>query len=111
MTPADRRRAGGLVVVELRGPIAEHQAKQLCGRVEAQILRGAPREIRCDIRGTADLSVVDALARLALIAQRFDGSLDVRSAGDDLAALLVLTGLEVIIAKRLEPRGQPEACE
>jgi len=97
--------------VELRGPLTEHQAEQLCGRVEAQLSLGAPREIRCHIRGTVDLSIVDVLARLALIAQRLGRCLDVRSTGGDLEALLVLTGLEVIVAQRLEPRGQPEACE
>jgi hypothetical protein len=96
--------------VQLRGPLTEHQAQQLCGRVEAQLSLGAPREIRCHVRGTVDLSIVDALARLALIAQRFGSCLDVRSGGD-LEALLVLTGLEVITARRLEPRRQPEAGE
>lgn len=55
---------------------------------------GSARVLVCDVHDTVDLVVVDLLARLALTARRQQARLLVRAAGDDLPALLRLTGLD-----------------
>ncbi len=66
-----------------------------------------------------DLGVVDALARLQLVAMRQGCSIRLRDVGDDLAGLLELVGLTGLIAgdpggrgrSGLEAGGQAEGLE
>lgn len=70
----------------------------------------------------ADLGLVDALARLQLVARALGGSLCIRNPGDDLCALIELVGLaDVLVCRwepprevdplRLEADGEPECRE
>ena len=58
---------------------------------------------------SADLALVDALARLQLAARRHGLSVRVRDASEDLRALVELAGLAGVLG--IEPRGQPELRE
>ena len=55
-----------------------------------------------------DLGVIDALARLHLVAKRLGCELVLREASDDLCLLLGLVGLERLLG---EPRRQTEGGE
>lgn len=66
----------------------------------------------------ADLTLVDALARLQLAARRFGCSIRVHGTGADLGALLELVGLAEVLpskqqptALRLELTGEAEGLE
>jgi hypothetical protein len=62
----------------------------------------------CRLRGTADLAVLDALARLQLVARRCGMRCDVHAAGD-VAELLDLTGMADALrqaVREAEPREQ-----
>lgn len=62
----------------------------------------------CELVGAADLDVVDALARLQLVARRSGMRCEVQVAGEQLCGLLDLTGLAQAL---LQPVGQPEPRE
>ena len=67
-----------------------------------------------DVR--TDLTLVDALARLQLAAQRFGCSIRVHGSGDDLGALLELVGLADVLpatsgGSGLELGGEAEGLE
>ena len=94
------------VVVEVRGPLSLEGARQLCSRVDGLLQQGA---VVCELTGTPDLAVVDALARLTLAAHRRGTRLTIT--GDD-RGLLVLTGLEVLRqAEATEQRGVEEVVD
>lgn len=58
----------------------------------------------------ADLALVDALARLHLVARRLGGGLEVRGAGPDLRALIELAGLADVLLP-VEAGGEAEGGE
>ena len=62
----------------------------------------------CELTGPADVAVVDALARLQLVARRRGLRCDVRVEGPELIGLLDLLGLRGALG---QPVGQAEACE
>jgi hypothetical protein len=62
---------------------------------------------RLDPRG-ADLALVDALMRLALLARRAGSRVVLRGASDELLGLLALVGLAGVLGVEVEPRRQPE---
>ena len=82
----------------VRGPLGSDGAERLCAHVEQLLREGA---VVCDLQGTTDLGVVEALARLRLMAHRLHAHLSVT--GDD-QGLLALTGLEVL--RQSEPGEQ-----
>lgn len=86
------------VVVEVRGPLGPGGSRLLCEQVRRLLQDG---NVTCDLQGTADLGVVDALARIALMAKGLGRQ--VCLSGDD-GGLLALTGLEVI--RQAEAREQ-----
>jgi hypothetical protein len=65
--------------------------------------------VRCPNAGRADLSLIDALARLQLVAQRMGWSLRVRGPSAQLRALIDFVGLAGVLA--LEPGGEAEVGE
>jgi hypothetical protein len=111
MVAADPPEMRTPLVVELRGPLAPAQVSRLCARVQALLLADRGRGLVCELRGPPDLGVVDALARLQVMARRLDVRLRVRPTSDGFRALLGLTGLEHAVPERLEPGGQVEAGE
>jgi ABC-type transporter Mla MlaB component len=81
---------------------------RLLGELE-QRLRGAPiEEICCDVRGAqADLTVLDVLARLALLARRSGVTISFDGLGPELLALIELAGLTDLLASPPVPRSHP----
>jgi hypothetical protein len=78
------------VVVQVRGPLGPAGAQLLCARARQLLLHG---DLVVDLQGPVDLGVVEALARIALLAKRLGACVSVT--GDD-QGLLALTGLEVL---------------
>ncbi len=103
--------AAGIVVVQVRGPVSADQAQRLYARLEAHLDQQDPVCVLCRVLGPADLSVVDVLAHVALIAGRRRTSVRVSSACGDLAGLLTLTGLASVVTVESESCRQPEAGE
>jgi hypothetical protein len=108
------------LVIELRGPFTAAQADLLCSHGVTVMGAGAGHEITCDVYGRIDLSVIDVLARLQLLARRSGAFLRIRSpgsTGEALHSLLALTGLACLEQTRfepleaLEPRRQAETGE
>ena len=87
---ADRSR----LRLELRAPLAASEGDRACEHVRMLLAAGGTRLLVCDVHGTADLGLVDVLARLTLTARRAGARMRVRSATTDLAGLLRLTGLD-----------------
>jgi hypothetical protein len=71
-------------------------------RNDAEITLG---RLRCE---WLDLGVVDAIARLHVVAKRLGCSLQLRDASDELLGLLYLAGLDDLFG---QPRRQSERCE
>ena len=79
--------------VELRTPLSPAARRRAHEHVRMLLSAGGADVVVCDVHGVADLGVVDVLARLSLTARRAGARLRVQAAGNDLAALLRLTGL------------------
>jgi hypothetical protein len=97
----------------LEGPLTPFQVGVVCRRAELMLTGARGQELICDVSGHPDLSVIDVLARLALLTQRFQARLQIRASGDaaaDLANLVALTGLE-LLNRPLEARRQAETSE
>jgi hypothetical protein len=104
-------RAAGVVVVQMHGPVSPARADLLYERLQAQLDERDPVCVVCRVQGYADLSVLDVLARIVLMAARRHAAVRVTSACGDLQGLLALTGLAGIISYESERGGQPETCE
>jgi len=66
--------------------------------------------IPCDVNALdADLSTVDALARLQLVARRAGHEVRLQNASPELWALLSLVGLDEVL--RVDPRRETEQRE
>jgi ABC-type transporter Mla MlaB component len=89
----------------------------LCERLRMLLERSTVDVVDCDVRAVdrADVTVIDALARLALTAQRLGGRLRLVHASSNLSDLLVFAGLDEVVGlgRRLplEPEGQVEEGE
>ena len=103
--------AAEVVVVRVHAPVSRARARGLCERLEARLTAQDPVCVVCHVQGFADLSVLDLLARIALMASRRHAALRVTSACGDLPGLLALTGLAGVITLELERGGQAEPGE
>jgi hypothetical protein len=104
-------RAARVVVVRVRGPVSRARALGLCERLAAQLTERDPVCVVCRVQGFADLSVLDVLAQIALMATRRHAAVRVTSTCGDLQGLLALTGLASVVTLESERGGQPETCE
>jgi ABC-type transporter Mla MlaB component len=115
MSPVSSPGSPRVVVVKLHGPVTADQARRLYAHLEAHLDARDPVCVLCRVEGKVDLSVVDVLARIALIAGRRHTSVRVSSTCGDLEGLLTLTGLASVLPVEtvceLEAAGQPEALE
>ncbi|MEU5161553.1 STAS domain-containing protein [Streptomyces sp. NPDC020875] len=87
------------VVVRITGRVRPDDVPRLCAELTAKLGArrddGDPTEAVCDVRELtrADLTAVDAVARLHLTARRLGCELRLRDAPAELGALLHLVGL------------------
>jgi anti-anti-sigma regulatory factor len=88
------------------GPLTRAEVPARCEAVAAMLLER--RTVVVDVTGviTADLVLVDAIARILLLARRLGGTLRVVGVGSDLALLLQLTGLRELLGE-LDQLPQP----
>ena len=103
MASPDPRRlplAAGWTVVQVTGPAAPACLAAWCVRVGQLMARG--RVIVCDLRRltAADLTAVDAIARLCLAASRAGAELRILAAGTALEELWEWAGLGALGSPR-----------
>ena len=103
-------------IVVIRGPVGSAQASTLSQRVRVALANGTSDRVVCDVGALErpDLGTVDALARVALLARRLGGRVDIRHAAPELRELLALAGLgDIVPCERsgVEVRGQTEHRE
>jgi hypothetical protein len=91
------------VLVPVRGPLSADDVILLSALVERLRRRG--ERVICDARGTCDLGVLDAVARIALLSRRLGTWLHVRVEQGDVARLLDLTGLAYAVRLEVRERG------
>ena len=94
----------GAMVLMLDGVLTRSAVASLCARLDATLaLDGAPAVVICDVAVLpADLSSLDALARLQLTASRRHAGICLRNAAPGLRGLIALAGLATVLP--LEPR-------
>ena len=101
------------VVVSIDGPVRPDDIRVLCEALGAALSAGRAVVLVCDVSSATppDLTVVDALARLALTAKRCGSPLVIRRACAELRDLLALAGLTAVAGLGLEPGWQSEQRE
>ena len=104
-----------LVVLQVRGPLSAGEARAMADDVASRLRAAGAAQLVCEVLPGASLGVLDAVARLALVARRSGVRMRVQVPDEGLAALLALTGLDQCARlpriERLEALGQPEAVE
>jgi len=106
-----------VMVLVLRGPIANADVPTLCERVRALMDASAVAFVDCDVEAFADpdAGTIDALARLQLTARRLGRRVRLLNACAELEELLIFMGLDDTLpcaaASGLESRGQAEERE
>ena len=90
--PAEAVVRDGAVLVEVRAPLGADETAGLAARVRAVLRSGAGQRVVCRISGPVDLGVVDALARLRLVASRAGAGWRVTGCAE-LTGLLAVVGL------------------
>ena len=96
----------GVVVVRLHAPVTPERAQRLYTLLDAELVRRDAVCVVCRVAGGADLTVVDALARIALIASRRQAAIRVKTPCRDLGSLLALTGLASVVTVEPEPGSE-----
>jgi hypothetical protein len=105
---------GPTVVLALSRPIGPGDIEGICERALAILAGSAPKRVLCEVGDDVerDAVVVDALARLQLIAKRLGLRIHVRPACPELKGLVRLMGLEeevpFLSELRVEPVWEPE---
>lgn len=100
---------GPRTVVLVVGPVTDGTASVLCDRVAAAIVGAGADVVTCDVSDVraTNVSTVDALARMQLIARREGGSIRLRRPSVMLRGLLNLTGLAEVIAAEQAAGNDP----
>ncbi|MFF6907737.1 STAS domain-containing protein [Streptomyces sp. NPDC012389] len=90
------------IVLVVTGHLTRDAVPALCAELETLLngSRGAAAPVECDVGGAdrADLVLVEAVARLALVARRAGRQLRLRRVGPELQGLLDLVGLADVVA-------------
>ncbi|MFE7479960.1 STAS domain-containing protein [Streptomyces sp. NPDC057552] len=100
------------VTVTLTGRVGRAAVPGLCAELERRLAdRPGAAPVECDVGGVdrADLALVEAVARLALVARRAGRRLRLRGVSPELRALLDLVGLEDVVG--LAGEGEPGEAE
>lgn len=100
-------------LIRIEGPLRPADVPHLCERVAAARHGPDGGDVICDVAAvtTADLTTVDAVARLHLAARRAGGRIRLRNPGPGLLALLGLVGLVELLGLVVEVEGHPEERE
>ncbi|MFE9457170.1 STAS domain-containing protein [Streptomyces californicus] len=107
------------IALTVTGRVSRADVPDLCARLERALTapRGAapaPGAVAdCDVGGVVrpDLALVDAVARLALVARRSGHTLRLRRVPPELRALLDLVGLADVVALAQEPEEPDQRKE
>lgn len=87
------------ITIAIQGPILRSDLPGLYERVCRLAARGAAAILVCDLLAVdADAVSVDALARLALAARRYDCQVRLRGASRELRELVSFMGLEEVLS-------------
>ncbi len=101
------------IVFAVTGRVTRDAVPALCTELETLLNDPAERAapVECDVGGVerADLALVEAVARLALVARRAGRQLRLRRVGPELQGLLDLVGLADVVALEgpVSPRESP----
>ncbi|MGV9879491.1 STAS domain-containing protein [Streptomyces sp. NPDC003006] len=103
-------------LIRIAGPLRPDDIPPLCEQVTAARHGpgdGETADVICDVSAvtTADLTTVDAIARLHLAARRAGGRIRLRNPTPALLALLGLVGLVELLGLVVEMEGHPEERE
>lgn len=103
-------------LIRIAGPLRPGDVPGLCERVAAARHgpdAGGTADVVCDVAAvtTADLTTVDAIARLQLAARRAGRRIRLRNPSPALLALLGLVGLVELLGLVVEMEGHPEQRE
>ena len=92
---------GTTLQLRLPVPLTAEQVRGLCHRLGEQLGSGGVSAVVCSVdRAVGDLTTVDALARLALVARRSGVAFSLDAPGAELSSLLGLVGLQAALAGR-----------
>ncbi|MEV0255837.1 STAS domain-containing protein [Streptomyces sp. NPDC050732] len=103
-------------LIRIAGPLRAGDIPSLCEQVAAARHGpgdGTPSDVICDVSAvtTADLTTVDAIARLHLAARRAGGRIRLRNPAPGLLALIGLVGLVELCGLVVEMEGHSEQRE
>lgn len=93
--------SGGVLTVYLSGEIDHHAAGQVRGRIDAQILSGAPNLVVMDLAGVSfmDSSGVGLILGRYRLLQSLGGTLSIRGVSGQTAKMLRVAGIRSILEK------------
>lgn len=78
---------------------SDEQVRRLCTGLAEQLAAGAAATVVCRVEHAGgDLTTVDAVARLALVARRAGVAFSLDGPGAELSSLLGLAGLRAVLA-------------
>ena len=99
--------SAGALEVHVRGPLTPADVQGLCDRLREQAVDRTASVVVCVLSGPAEVSVVDALARIGLTARREGLAVRVRCDSGPLRPLLHLCGLDDVLppVRTDEPRA------
>ncbi|MGV9311508.1 STAS domain-containing protein [Streptomyces sp. NPDC003691] len=98
----------GPVVLRIAGRVLPADVPGLCAELSIRLGDGGATDAVCDVRELtgADLTTVDAVARLHLTARRLRCRLRLRGTPAELLALLHLVGLGALAHSGPDPDGE-----
>lgn len=93
--------SGGVLTVYLTGEIDHHAAGQVRGRIDAQILSGAPELVVLDLSGVSfmDSSGVGLILGRHRLLQSLGGTVSIRGVSGQTAKLLRVAGIHSVLEK------------
>ena len=89
----------GVGVVSLSAPVGRDDVARLCEQVRKGLRASGARVVVCDVDGVGqpDIGIVDALARMQLVARRNGGEVRLRCASGQLLDLIRFVGLAKVL--------------
>lgn len=89
---------GSSLRLRLQVPVPTEHVQRLCTSLEERLTAGDVTAVVCHVVGAGcDLTTVDAVARLALVARRAGVAFSLDGPGHELLSLLGLVGLQALV--------------